>query len=283
MSVGAKRVRRQVLVAKSAKREIRRSRRPPGPGAKDREQILDYLRGLAAKLGKETLTTREVNADGYIHTSTIIRAFGGFSEALIQAGLKPGRTYNEHLVTLMKSLGRYPSKTEINNNLSYRAGHYEKEFGSIKVAVKRALERGLSADTTQLAEPEPALNTSLQLNRTRSRRKYGPIIDFRGLRHAPINELGVVFLFGMLANELGFVVESVQNGFPDCDAKLRRPDGSFEGIRIEFEYKSSSFERDRHDPKECDLIVCWEHDWVDCPIEVLELSKVIRNLPSGVR
>jgi len=273
-------------MAMSAKHEIWQGRRPPGSfSAQDRGKILDYLKELAAKLGKETLTTREVNADGHIHTSTIIRAFGGFSEALIQAGLKPGRIYKrnpevmlEQLATLVKNLGRYPSKTEINNNLSYHAEHYEKEFGSISKAVERVLERGLSADIVQPVGPALPLNISL--NRTRSRRKYGPFIDFRGLRHAPINELGVVFLFGMLANELGFVVEGIQSGFPDCDAKLRRPDGSFERVRIEFEYKSSSFARDRHDPKECDLIVCWEHDWTDCPIEVLELSKVVRELSS---
>jgi hypothetical protein len=80
-------------------------------------------------------------------------------------------------------------------------------------------------------------------------------------------------MFGMLAEEMGFVVESVQNGFPDCDAKLKRSDGSFEGVRIEFEYQSSSFQRHGHNACDCDFIVCWEHDWQDCPIDVIELSK----------
>jgi len=35
-------------------------------------------------------------------------------------------------------------------------------------------------------------------------------------------------------------------------------------------------------PKECDLIVCWEHDWTECPIEVLELKEAIRRLPPEV-
>lgn len=266
------------------KRTISQGRRPPGPfNAQDQEKILDYLKELAKKLRKETLTTREVNADGQININTIIRAFGGFSDALIRAGLKPRRTYKrnpevmlEQLAMLMKSLGRPPSKTEMKNNLSYSARNYEKQFGSIKKAAELASERGLLADIAT-----PPLNISLK--RTKSRRKYGPTIDFRGLRHAPINELGVVFLFGMLANDLGFVVESVQNGFPDCDAKLRQRDGSFEGVRIEFEYKSSSFERHRHDSEECDLIVCWEHGWTDCPIDVLELSRVVREPSSLVR
>src|SRR4029077_11836541 len=39
---------------------------------------------------------------------------------------------------------------------------------------------------------------------------YGNPIDFRGLRHEPVNEQGVVFLFGMVAKELGYMVEAVQ-------------------------------------------------------------------------
>src|SRR6185295_17999391 len=52
-----------------------------------------------------------------------------------------------------------------------------------------------------------------------SRPTYGNPIDFRGLRHEPVNEDGVVFLFGMVAKELGYMVEAVQAGFPDCEAK----------------------------------------------------------------
>jgi hypothetical protein len=39
--------------------------------------------------------------------------------------------------------------------------------------------------------------------------EFGQPINFRGLRHAPINEQGVVFLFGMVSYELGFIVEAV--------------------------------------------------------------------------
>jgi len=30
-----------------------------------------------------------------------------------------------------------------------------------------------------------------------------------------VNEQGVVFLFGMIAKELGYMVEAVQTGYPD--------------------------------------------------------------------
>ena len=109
---------------------------------------------------------------------------------------------------------------------------------------------------------------------------YGPPIDFRGLRHAPVNEQGVVFLFGMVAYELGFIVEAVHAAFPDCEAKrcIDSKQERWQRVRIEFEYRSRSFRDHGHDPAGCDLVVCWEHNWPDCPVEVLELRKVIDSL-----
>jgi hypothetical protein len=47
---------------------------------------------------------------------------------------------------------------------------------------------------------------------------YGNPSHFRGLGHEPVNEQGVVLLFGMLAKDLGYLIEAVQKGFPDCQA-----------------------------------------------------------------
>lgn len=48
-------------------------------------------------------------------------------------------------------------------------------------------------------------------------------------------------------------------------------------VRIEFEYRSSSFRAHRHKPSACDWIVCWEHDWPDVPatIRVIELRRLL--------
>jgi hypothetical protein len=42
----------------------------------------------------------------------------------------------------------------------------------------------------------------------------------------------------------------------------------------------SIFKLHGHDPKKCDVIVCWVHNWPECPkhIEVIELSKVVREM-----
>lgn len=107
---------------------------------------------------------------------------------------------------------------------------------------------------------------------------FGAPIDFRGFRHAPINEQGVVYLFGVVSYELGFIVEAVHAQYPDCEAKRQIGKDRWQRVRIEFEYKSSNYRDHGHDPAGADLIVCWEHNWPECPIEVLELRKAIDEL-----
>lgn len=114
----------------------------------------------------------------------------------------------------------------------------------------------------------------------KGRATCGNPIDFRGLRHEPVNEQGVVFLFGMLAKELGFMVEALQKGFPDCEAKRQIAPDRWQRVNIEFEFESKNFREHGHPVNGCDLIVCWRHNWNDCPerIEVLELSRVIESM-----
>ena len=89
-----------------------------------------------------------------------------------------------------------------------------------------------------------------------------------------------MFLFGIVARELGYLVEAVQGGFPDCEAKRQVSKGQWQPVRIEFEYESRNFVEHGHDPAKCDVIVCWVHNWAECPgsIEVLTLSDVIKKL-----
>jgi len=98
--------------------------------------------------------------------------------------------------------------------------------------------------------------------------------------YEPVNEMGVMVLFSMMAQQLGFVIESVQAGFPDCEAKIEVEPGRWQHFRIEFEYESRGFKLHGHDASQCDLIVCWRHNWKNCPpnIQVLELSKIVAGL-----
>ena len=107
----------------------------------------------------------------------------------------------------------------------------------------------------------------------------GDLINFRGLVYSPMNEQGVVFLFGKIAGDLNMYVEEIKTGFPDCIARRFTGKG-WERVAIEFEFRSVEFNNHGHDADKCDLIVCWEHNWPDCPIEVIELRGRIKELPN---
>jgi predicted transport protein len=117
----------------------------------------------------------------------------------------------------------------------------------------------------------------------------GKLINFRGLVYAPVEENGVIFLFSKLTNDLNLYIETIRKGFPDCVAKRYIGKGQWEQVTIEFEYRSSDFIRHKHLEKmkkgiNCDMIVCWDHDWENCPkeIEVIELKSEYLNYPNEV-
>lgn len=97
---------------------------------------------------------------------------------------------------------------------------------------------------------------------------YAPLIC------APANEQGVLFAFGSVARELGFSMLQVQTGFPDCIALRHIGGGRWRWVRIELEYESRNFLTHMHPISGCELIVCWRHNWPECPLEVIELQNV---------
>ncbi len=112
----------------------------------------------------------------------------------------------------------------------------------------------------------------------RDRHLLGPPFDRSPLTNAPVNELGVVFLFAIFAANLGFQVESLQGNFPDCEARREVQPGRWQRQRIEFEYESKNFQIHGHDPKQCDVIVCWRHNWTSAPenLEIIALERFVR-------
>jgi len=109
------------------------------------------------------------------------------------------------------------------------------------------------------------------------KKPVGEPINFRGLVYAPVNENGVIFLFGLLAKDLGFIIEGIQEAFPDAFGRRYTEDKGYP-VDIEFKFKSSGYRQYYRDGLICDAIVCWEHDWKDCPIEVIELKSKIKQM-----
>jgi len=107
----------------------------------------------------------------------------------------------------------------------------------------------------------------------------GDVINYKGLIYGPVNENGVIFLFSKISEEVGINVENIRAGFPDCIARKNIAPGRWEEVKIEFEFKSSDFKRHGHNPDDCDMIVCWQHDWQQTPknLEVFELKKFVEE------
>jgi len=240
----------------------------------------------------------------------VLRHFPSWREAVRAAGLQPHSTNQPLAVdTLLEDWGevvrdmrRIPTRDQYRKSGNHSPGSFERRIGLWAAVPSRfrewALNRPAWADVVALLpfkngspkqEAAPALEEPPLMSlkpihqRLSSSPTYGNPLDFRGLRHEPINENGVVFLFGMVARELGYLVEAVQAGFPDCEAKRQVGPGKWQRVRIEFEFESRNFRDHGHIAEGCDIIVCWRHNWTECPrsLEILELRSVIRTLASS--
>lgn len=277
-----------------------------------RDEVVKAAQKAAATIDGH-LTQRDFTRITGISKDRIAFLFpsGGYSELLSAAGLTMhpagSRPDRENLLirfdTLAKSLGRIPTHGMMKAG-GLPPSTMNRKFGSRDIYLLEYAEylRLHDPDSKLLRELELLDSTSLPITSIPSNPHgpnvqhvhtvnsritgtvYGAPINFRGLQHAPVNELGVVHLFGMISFELGFLVEAVQAAFPDCEAKrlVDSKKGLWQRVRIEFEFQSRSFRDHGHDPNFCDLIVCWEHNWPDCPLEVIELRESIKQLRSSI-
>jgi hypothetical protein len=243
----------------------------------------------------------------------VLKHFPSWREAVRSAGLEPHSTnvYIPPEVLLedwgefVRQVRRIPTRVQYRKDGTYSPGVFDRRFGPWSTIPRKFREFAEGkpewTDVVALLPIENArapfvapsapshLSTdviptsSARHTKLDGRQTYGNPIDFRGLRHEPVNEQGVVFLFGMVARELGYQVEAVQTGYPDCEAKRQVDAGKWQRVRIEFEFESRNFRDHGHSPGACDVIVCWRHNWAECPpfLEVVELSSVIRTLSAS--
>jgi len=88
-------------------------------------------------------------------------------------------------------------------------------------------------------------------------------------------------LFSKVAEDLGYQIESIQQKFPDCSALRKISEDKFRRVIIEFEYDSRNFVDHLHPIDQCDIIVCWKHNWVDYPrdkVEIICLGEIVKEL-----
>jgi len=191
---------------------------------------------------------------------------------------------------IVRKLKKIPTNDEYEEHSKYSLQPLRARFGGwphVPSGMKRyAEEAGLTGEWADVLEvidrqaqrkaASPLMSPpAIQANALLDRPMYGPVIGTGPMICGPTNEQGVLFLFGALAEQLGFRILRIQTGFPDCEAWRVVGNDRLQRVGIELELESRNFLRHGHDVKGCDLIVCWEHDWEECPIEVVELRKVI--------
>jgi hypothetical protein len=161
--------------------------------------------------------------------------------------------------------------------LSYaREMNLEDEWQDVMNIAERALKVALSTERTSAQ----AKNLLYGRRAAADRPVYGPpMMTASPLVYAPTNEAGVMVLFGAVAREQGFAITRVQQGFPDCEVMREVEPEKWQPQKLEFEYESKNFLLHLHPVDGCDGIVCWKHNWPECPLEVLELSTMTWHRP----
>jgi Homing endonuclease associated repeat len=270
-----------------------------------REEIKAAIVKSAKRLGRAP-SWNELAKQIHVKIWVMRRLFGSYTKALKECNLE-GRASCQRLelralfedwARVVRKSKKIPSSGEYAYLGKYSEGPLRKRFHgwqNVPNGMKRFVEekgwqekwkdvleliaefhppaggrkgKGKVLMTSQLAKPAKKLE---------GRPVYGVPMRPCPLAYSPINESGVIFLFGALASELGFMVTRVQSEFPDCEAMRRIEGERCQRVTIEVEYESRNFLSHAHDVDGCDLIVCWRHNWPECPLEVLELKTVMEE------
>ncbi len=108
----------------------------------------------------------------------------------------------------------------------------------------------------------------------------GEELNFRGIKRSPVDTRGVIYIFGLVSEELNFIIETFGSGRSGFFGKrnLSIEEEKWEKVKIGFALNSYDLKDSRKLTNSWDLLVCWKHDWEDCSLEVLELSSTLKIL-----
>jgi len=265
-------------------------------------EILQAIRSCARKL-KHNPSRRELRLTARVSEEALHKHFGGLKGALEKAGLRPsGSGFRQKESTVLldwarvaRKLGKIPTVTEYESRGGFSDMPFHSRYGSW-TKVPDAFQRFARKEKIQrewkdvlgmigvVAEKSSKVKVRASHGRTRKqdifhdRPLYGPLMNLPEMVHEPLNEMGVVFAFGLVAGRLGFKVLRFQAAFPDCEALREVVRGQLQRMKLEFEFESRNFLRHGHRIDGCDGIVCWKHNWKECPLEVIELRKEIAKI-----
>jgi hypothetical protein len=267
-----------------------------------RVEILQAIRSCAKQL-KRKPTRDDLRSRAKINSDMIRKHFGGMKEAMECAGLEAtGSGFPQPESTLLKDwagvarkVRKLPSVNDYRSSGRFsdapffgRYGRWTRVPEAFRRFVRKAKLEGEWADVLSMIPtrgnrdglPKPPRFSARPGKKgvLKDRPVYGPLMNLPEMVHEPLNEMGVVFAFGMVARQLGFKVLRIQSAFPDCEALREVVRGQLQRMKLEFEFESRNFLRHGHRIDGCDAIVCWKHNWKECPLEVIELRKVFHRL-----
>ena len=267
--------------------------------ADEKEQMIAKIREIADRRWTDLVPRNQFLRESGFSERAVIRAFGKYNGLVEAASLRKGKALpkageprysNDEMQAEVARVLRLPdaklTRVFFEQHAQISTSAIERRFGgwigalrSVRERLARPSDRNIVAKIDSYvsptvppasAESDATLTTGRPLDggqEIEDANVYGDFINFRGLQHAPLNENGVVFLFGMICRELGYVVEIVKPGFPDCEAKrkIRGKESKWQQVRIEFEYQSRNFRSHGHNPTSATSSSA-EHNWPDCPI-----------------
>ena len=274
-----------------------------------REEIIAAIQKCAQDLGRVPSRAELLENTTELSIFKLQRSFGSYVNALEACGLeRHGCGYKIDMTELFldwalvtRKLGKIPSMLDYGAawkihdqtfrdalwRLAARAGRTaelcQRDEPGRRVAGcdghRRGRTEGGTVSRTDVCTGEKA--AVWKTSRTH-RPVYGPpMMTASPLVYAPTNEAGVMVLFGAVAREQGFAITRVQAAFPDCEAMREVEPEKWQPKKLEFEYESRNFLLHLHPVDGCDWIVCWKHNWPECPLEVLELKTMTWHGPKA--
>jgi hypothetical protein len=228
-----------------------------------REQLMAAIGECAEALG-HVPSHAELMRSGKVSGRQIVKHFGTYTRALGACNLE--RSTGGKKLPLEKlfldwtrvvwELKKIPSKSDYEHLGTHSDTPLKTRFGSwgqVPRYLRRYMEvQGLTEEWKDVMDlireyelgqdgVEMAHSPEREQKKPRvmtDRPVYGPLIRPYPMIHGPINENGVLYLFGTVSERLGFVVTLIQGAFPDCYAMRLVDVDRWQPVKIEFEYES---------------------------------------------
>jgi len=269
----------------------------------NKEKIVAAVKECAARLGRAP-NSAELYQSTTISKHQVRKHFGTYTRMLTASGIQrqgPGCRVEMNALFLdwaniVRRLGRIPTMTEYELEGKYSVRPLITRYGiwgNVPEGVKGyVVQNGLEGEWRDVLEiiaahPEgnhrrartfrTILRAAIEKDKLADRPIYGKPM-FAPFSFAPTNEQGVLFVLGAVAPELGLCITRVQTGYPDVEAMKEVGPNECVRVNYELEYESRNFLGHGHSIQDCDGIVCWIDNWPECPVEVIELRKVVEEL-----